>query len=506
MHESCVLKVNIHCDGCEQKVKKLLQKIEGVYSVRVDADEGKVVVAGDVDPAKLVKKLKRAGKHAEIWGGGQKGMMFNQNYPINSPFQNMLVDNGKGAKDNKSQNHKGQKGSVVVGGGHQGQVGQLEHFQNVKGVQDFKVPTKEHKSVKFNLPEEDFGANDDDGFDEHEDNFDDYDEEEEKGVGHSTMHQNKMMPMMGDGRGPHGPAISNNSLKDNAYGSRNNNGSVEKGDVIDPTMLFKGKGGNYIATKSDNSGGKKSGQKGENKNEDKPKHKGGGFGDYDNKKKNGKSDGGLLGRFLGFGKKSKKVEFEQVTYGNRSKNQNNKGKEGKLKGHEGKKDIDFDDFGDYDDTPFHHKNSKRGKDEQTVPSPKAGNYPMDSKGGKEDHMGPSPKMDDYPMSHEMENIPAMQGVPSMKSGGGGYQGMQMQHAPYNNLQQQQYMTMMMNQPQQQQANVNNNNNMMYPPAMMYGMPHPSMNYMPPPPMPSHPMADPITHTFSDENVESCSIM
>lgn len=27
--QTCVLKVNIHCDGCKHKVKKLLQRIEG---------------------------------------------------------------------------------------------------------------------------------------------------------------------------------------------------------------------------------------------------------------------------------------------------------------------------------------------------------------------------------------------------------------------------------------------------------------------------------------------
>lgn len=27
--QTCVLKVNIHCDGCKHKVKKILQKIEG---------------------------------------------------------------------------------------------------------------------------------------------------------------------------------------------------------------------------------------------------------------------------------------------------------------------------------------------------------------------------------------------------------------------------------------------------------------------------------------------
>lgn len=29
--QTCVLKVNIHCEGCKNKVKKILQRIEGIY-------------------------------------------------------------------------------------------------------------------------------------------------------------------------------------------------------------------------------------------------------------------------------------------------------------------------------------------------------------------------------------------------------------------------------------------------------------------------------------------
>ncbi|KAL9320297.1 hypothetical protein ACSQ67_012136 [Phaseolus vulgaris] len=442
--QTCVLKVNIDCDGCAQKVKKILQKIDGVYSVKVDAGEGKVVVAGDVDPEKVVKKLKMGGKHAEIWGG-QRGMMNNRNYPINPQFQNMQVDNNKGGRDMKSQNLKGQKGSDGGGGG-QGKVGQMAQFPNMKGVQDLKV----QKSVKFKLDEEEFDASDD-GFDEYEDNFDDYDEEEEEGLGHGhghPMHHNKMMPKMGDGRGPHGPAgvmngpAINNGHKGNAGGSRNNNGSDKKGDVIDQAMLMKGKGGNYNGAKVDNNEERKSSQKGKKK-----------------------KDGGLLGRFLSFGKKSNEVGLGETTYTNKSKNQNNES--GNKKGNS-KHDFDFL---DYDKTPLLHKN---GKIDQMKPSSKVGNY----------HQA---VQDDDASGH--------------------YQGRQMQHVPYNNLQQQQYMGMMMNQPQHQHHYQHEPNmNMMYPTNMMYGRLYPSMNYMAPPPMPSHPMADPITHTFSDENVESCSIM
>ena len=31
--QKCVLKVNIHCDGCKNKVKKILQKIDGMLSI-----------------------------------------------------------------------------------------------------------------------------------------------------------------------------------------------------------------------------------------------------------------------------------------------------------------------------------------------------------------------------------------------------------------------------------------------------------------------------------------
>ncbi|TKY52198.1 Heavy metal-associated isoprenylated plant protein 26 [Spatholobus suberectus] len=188
--KNCILKVNIHCDGCEQKVKKILQKIEGVYSVNIDAERGKVMVSGHVDPAKLIKKLKRSGKHAELWGG-QRGMMYNQNYPTYPQFKNLHIDNTKGAKDNKSQNHKGggQKGG---GGGGGGGGGQLAHFQNTKGGS--KVPPKNQKSVNFNLSEDELDESDgdfdefDDYDDEFEDDFDEEDEEEEYGHGHGHGH------------------------------------------------------------------------------------------------------------------------------------------------------------------------------------------------------------------------------------------------------------------------------------------------------------------------------
>ncbi|PIN09516.1 Copper chaperone [Handroanthus impetiginosus] len=98
--QTCVLRVNIHCDGCKQKVKKLLQRIEGVYQVNIDSEQQKVTVLGSVDSSTLIKKLVRAGKHAEPWS--QKT---NQNQKQKAPC---IKDD---IKNNNS--NKGQKPNVV---------------------------------------------------------------------------------------------------------------------------------------------------------------------------------------------------------------------------------------------------------------------------------------------------------------------------------------------------------------------------------------------------------
>ncbi|XP_027367005.1 heavy metal-associated isoprenylated plant protein 37 [Abrus precatorius] len=130
--QTCVLKVNIHCDGCKQKVKKLLQRIEGVYQVQIDAEQQKVTVSGSVDSATLIKKLVRAGKYAELWS--QK------------TNQNQKQKNNC-AKDDKN---KGQKQGLVKG---------LEAFKN----QQQKFPA--------------FSSEEDDDFYDYDDDEDDEDEE-----------------------------------------------------------------------------------------------------------------------------------------------------------------------------------------------------------------------------------------------------------------------------------------------------------------------------------------
>ncbi|XP_028780839.1 heavy metal-associated isoprenylated plant protein 34 [Neltuma alba] len=454
--QSCVLKVNIHCDGCEHKVKKLLQKIDGVYSVNIDAEQGKVLVTGNVDPGTLIKKLKSSGKHAELWG--PKGMMF----PTNQ-FKNLQIDpHGKGGKDNKS--HKGGKDNQKGAG-----QPQLFQFQN-KGPHNFKLPAGDHKSVKFNLPGEEFDASDDDfddDFDDYEDSEDDYKEEHI----HTHAMPNKMM----------------NGHKGTGGGGKN----AKKIDVMDVPVQMKGKGGNN-EFKNGGNGGKKNHGGGGKKNKS-----GGGGGN----KKSTKTSVGLLGRFLGLGQKGgDKHKDKKKGGGGGGTGNNKKGKQGK-KGGDKFEDVGYgfdDEDGDVDefDIPQSHQGKGKGKG-------KGGNGGKSNNGKGNGNHGNVGQMGPIQMGHmdqmkmeQMRNL--MQGLPAM-NGGGYYPGMQMQPPPPQYQPPQQYMAPMMSHNYHQQPHLNS---MYPPPAMMYGRP-----YMPPPPpIPVQPGADHVTHAFNDENTESCTVM
>ncbi|KAL8218662.1 hypothetical protein R6Q57_022035 [Mikania cordata] len=102
--QTCVLRVNLHCDGCKHKVKKILQKIDGVYQVNIEADQQKVTVSGSLDSATLIKKLARAGKHAELWSN-KSNQNHNQNQSQNQKGSCMKDD--KKGKPQKQDLFKG---------------------------------------------------------------------------------------------------------------------------------------------------------------------------------------------------------------------------------------------------------------------------------------------------------------------------------------------------------------------------------------------------------------
>ncbi|XVF20134.1 hypothetical protein REPUB_Repub11eG0172200 [Reevesia pubescens] len=61
-----VLRVSIHCKGCEGKVRKHISKMEGVTSFSIDLATKKVTVIGDVTPSSVLASVSRV-KNAQLW-------------------------------------------------------------------------------------------------------------------------------------------------------------------------------------------------------------------------------------------------------------------------------------------------------------------------------------------------------------------------------------------------------------------------------------------------------
>ncbi|XP_010260028.1 PREDICTED: protein SODIUM POTASSIUM ROOT DEFECTIVE 2-like [Nelumbo nucifera] len=61
-----VLRVSLHCKGCEGKVRKHISKMEGVTSFNIDFAAKKVTVVGDVTPLGVLASVSRV-KKAQLW-------------------------------------------------------------------------------------------------------------------------------------------------------------------------------------------------------------------------------------------------------------------------------------------------------------------------------------------------------------------------------------------------------------------------------------------------------
>ncbi|CAL4947365.1 unnamed protein product [Urochloa decumbens] len=59
--------VHMDCPGCEKKVRKAVQRLEGVHEVEVDMAQQKVTVNGDVEQKKVLKAVRRTGRRAVLW-------------------------------------------------------------------------------------------------------------------------------------------------------------------------------------------------------------------------------------------------------------------------------------------------------------------------------------------------------------------------------------------------------------------------------------------------------
>ncbi|CAJ1963417.1 unnamed protein product [Sphenostylis stenocarpa] len=121
-YQTWFLKVSIHCEGCRRKVKKVLKNIDGVFTATIDPHQHKVTVTGNVAVETLLKKLVRAGKHAEIW-------------PENLDGEGKISGNGQ----------KKKKGN---------EARELQSLEKHKGTENASAKcTSENKSSSNNLPE-----------------------------------------------------------------------------------------------------------------------------------------------------------------------------------------------------------------------------------------------------------------------------------------------------------------------------------------------------------------
>ncbi|OEL31717.1 hypothetical protein BAE44_0007266 [Dichanthelium oligosanthes] len=66
------------CPGCEKKIRKAVQRLEGIHDVEIDMAQQKVTVNGDVEQKKVLKAVRRTGRRAVLWpqpfaAGGSAG-------------------------------------------------------------------------------------------------------------------------------------------------------------------------------------------------------------------------------------------------------------------------------------------------------------------------------------------------------------------------------------------------------------------------------------------------
>ncbi|KAK8649477.1 hypothetical protein V6N13_130206 [Hibiscus sabdariffa] len=70
-HQVVVLKVSLHCKGCEGKVRKHLSRMEGVTSFTIDSAAKKVTIVGDVTPLGVLASVSKV-KTAHFWTTEQR--------------------------------------------------------------------------------------------------------------------------------------------------------------------------------------------------------------------------------------------------------------------------------------------------------------------------------------------------------------------------------------------------------------------------------------------------
>ncbi|OMO77791.1 Exonuclease [Corchorus capsularis] len=109
---NCVIKVDIECcQACPMKLKRKLQKINGVYAIDIDTKNGLVSVRGMVKPSILIKMIsQKLGKKAELYSYEKNPKIQNKipddEIDVSSPCQYEIKDQSCSFSDESHDDHE----------------------------------------------------------------------------------------------------------------------------------------------------------------------------------------------------------------------------------------------------------------------------------------------------------------------------------------------------------------------------------------------------------------
>ncbi|CAL5363643.1 unnamed protein product [Camellia sinensis] len=121
------------CQGCQRKLKNLLQKIDGVHLTSIDPNQGMVTITGTVGPQRVIKKLEKQYKTAVLLFLEQSPQMDNQH---NNNMQITV----------QPQSQK----PVVEEFDDQNLVAQMHQFGRIRGLKHVEVTYSKTTKFTFN--------------------------------------------------------------------------------------------------------------------------------------------------------------------------------------------------------------------------------------------------------------------------------------------------------------------------------------------------------------------
>uniref|UniRef100_A0A7N0T6R9 HMA domain-containing protein n=1 Tax=Kalanchoe fedtschenkoi TaxID=63787 RepID=A0A7N0T6R9_KALFE len=66
-YQTVDLHCKVDCDGCERKLKKALNSLDGVTNVEINRKQQKISVTGCVEAEEVLKRAKRTGLRVQMW-------------------------------------------------------------------------------------------------------------------------------------------------------------------------------------------------------------------------------------------------------------------------------------------------------------------------------------------------------------------------------------------------------------------------------------------------------